>query len=460
MDMVIRGGTVVTAGSIASADVGIQDGLVAQIGGEMAAPREIDARGRLVLPGGIDMHVHLSMAGDVVGGAGALEFVDDFYSGTATAAAGGVTTVNNIFFPRAGEGPLAAVERTAADGRANAIADFTLTPVIMDPSPKAIADIPRLAEAGYTGIKIFTVLRPFDERVEDYLRAVAAAGRCGMVTMIHCEDAPLIAFAEERLLAEGKTDVRYFPDSHPAYSEAVATARAIALAEATGAPTYIVHLSCAAALAECRRARNRGLPVYVETRPAYLYLTRERFLEHDGPKYVSWPPLRTQADLDALWEGLRAGDIDTVCTDHSPWKLAPKLEPGLKVGSFRPGMPALETLMPMLYSEGVGKGRISLSRFVEVTATNAAKLFGMYPQKGTIAVGADADLAVWDPQRRRTVRAQETHTNSDFDVFEGWEVQGWPVYTISRGEVIFDNGKVTGARGRGRPVRRGRHQPL
>lgn len=457
MDLVIRGGTVVTTGSIFAADIGIEEGKVAQIGGQMSAPREIDATGKLVLPGGVDVHVHLLGLANLGNPARA---ADDMYWGTVSAAVGGITTVANMTYTQSGEGLLAALERTAQEAAANSLIDFTQHPILADPSPANVAEFPRLLEAGYGSIKVFMTRDAFDARVGEFIRAIEAAGRQGMITLIHCEDLPIITFCEHRLLAEGKTDIRYYPESRPDYSEAVATARATALAETTGAPVYIVHVSSAAALEECRQARAKGLPVYVETRPVYLYLTKERYLEPDAAKYVCYPPLREPADVRAVWDGLRDGLVDTLCTDEVPWTLAEKLDPQLKVGSFRPGMGNLETLMPMLYSEGVRTGRISLSRFVELTSTNAAKLFGMFPQKGTIALGSDADLVVWDPERRRTIRASEMHSNAGFDVYEGWEVWGWPVSTISRGEILVEDGKVTAHRGRGQPVRRGPFMPL
>ena len=221
-----------------------------------------------------------------------------------------------------------------------------------------------------------------------------------------------------------------------------------------------MHVSCAAALDEARRARVSGQRVYVETRPIYLYLTRELYERPDGAKYVGWPPLRDHSDVDGIWDGLVNHDVDTLCSDHAPWTLSEKLDAGLEVGSFRPGMANLETLMPMLYSEGVAKGRISLSRWVELTSTNAARLFGMFPQKGTIAVGSDADLVVWDPDLARVVRGEEMRSRAGYDVYEGHEVHGWPAHTISRGEIVFENGEITAERGRGKRVIRGPHAPI
>ena len=230
--------------------------------------------------------------------------------------------------------------------------------------------------------------------------------------------------------------------------------QAIALVRQTGAPAYVVHLSSAAALDRCRRARAAGLPVYVETRPLYLHLTRERFGEPDAAKYVGAPPLRDQADRDALWRGLAAGDIDTVCSDHAPWTLAAKLDPALDVVTARQGVADLETLMPMLYSEGVAAGRISLDRFVELTSSRAARLFGLYPRKGAIAVGSDADLALWDPQARRVVDGARMQSRAGYSVYDGWTVQGWPRFVTRRGQLVLADGTCTALRGQGRWARR------
>ena len=461
MDLIIKNGTVVTTGDTFIADIGVVDGKVAQIGGTMSAPREIDASGKLVVPGGLDMHVHLQLSDPLPAGSPP-RMSDDFYAGTAGAAAGGITTVGSMTSPQRDDdgGLLSMLDRAEADANANSLLDFTLHPVITDPSPETIAEIPKLVDSGYSSIKIFMVLNSFDDRQADYIKAFEAAGQYGILPMVHCEDAAINAFCEQHFLMEGKSDIRYYSDSRPTYAEAVATARAIALAKAAGTPIYLVHVSCAAALEEARRARVKGQRVYVETRPIYLYLTRELYEAPDGAKYAGWPPLREQSDVNTIWDGLRNSDVDTLCSDHAPWTLAEKLDPELKLGSFRPGMANLETLMPMLYSEGVAKGRISLSKWVELTSTNAAKLFGMFPQKGTIAVGSDADLVVWDPNLKRVIRHEDMHSKADYDVYEGHEVQGWPTHTISRGEVVYENGQITGARGRGRRVKRGPHTPL
>lgn len=456
VDLAIRGGTIVTASSRYQADIGIHEGRIVQIGGSLTAQREIDASDRLVLPGGIDMHVHLT---SVVGPEGEFRWADDFASGTRAAAAGGITTVGNISFPRPDEGLLATVERTIAEVQGQALIDFALHPVILDPA-SARGELSRLAELGHTSVKIFMILGNFDGRAREYLEVMREASTHGMLSLIHCEDACVIGHITERLVAAGHGGPEAYPASRPVFSEEIAVTRAIGFAEAAEAPIYVVHLSSQAALEACHRARARGVPVYVETRPLYLYLTSERFSEPDGAKYVGNPPLREASDARALWHGLWDGDIQTFGTDHAPWSLEEKLDPALDVSTFRPGVADLETLLPMLFSEGVNKGRISLHRFVEVTSTNAARLFGLFPQKGTIAVASDADITIWDPTATRAVDSGAMETQADYSPYDGWEVTGWPVVTISRGEIVHENGRVVGRPGRGQLVRRGRSQML
>jgi dihydropyrimidinase len=450
-DLAIRGGTIVTADASYQADVAIVGEMIVQIGGDFGAHQTIDASGKLVLPGAIDAHVHLSLPPvDTSEPA----WVDDFTSGSRGALAGGVTTVGNMTFLGGGETPLQGLAREGAVACEQAIADVLLHPVLGDTTPETLDDIPQLLGAGHNSIKFFMSFPGFDGQASGYLEAVRRAGAAGLITLIHCEDYAIIKDATAQLMAARKSSLRYYPESRPVVSEVVATQRAVALAEATGAPVYIVHLSSKRALEVCAEAQARGVPVYVETRPLYLHLTRERFEEEDGAKYVGQPPLREQEDVDALWTGIQQGVLHTVCTDHAPWSLAAKLDPALTVADLRPGVENLQTMVPMLYSEGVRTGRISLRRLVEVTATNAAKLFGLFPKKGTIAVGSDADLVVFDPNLSRMISNDMLLSNVDYSVYEGWKVTGWPVVTIRRGEVVYRDGKVLGQPGSGRLVHR------
>ncbi len=396
------------------------------------------------------------------GHTGSPRWVDDFTSGSAAALAGGVTTIGNMTFLGPDETPLAGLAREAAVARESAMADVILHPVLGRTDERTLDEIPRLLDAGCNSIKFFMSSPQFDAQVPGYLTATRRAGESGLITLIHCEDHALIDDATARLIAAGKESLRHYAESRPVIAEVVATQRAVALAEATGAPVYIVHLSSARALEVCAEARARGLPVYVETRPLYLHLTRERFAEPDGAKYVGQPPLREQSDVDALWAGLRQGVVQTVCTDHAPWSLAAKLDPTLSIhpARLRPGVENLQLMLPMLYSEGVRRGRISLGRLVEVTSTNAAKLFGLYPRKGVIAVGSDADLVVFDPDRTRRVEGAMLKSNADYSVYDGWEVTGWPALVLRRGEIAFRDDEVLAAPGSGTLPRRDATAPL
>ena len=390
-DLVVRNGTVITPGHREIADVGVRDGRIARIGGVMAGQDELDADGLLVLPGGIDAHVHLVYAA-LAAELGQQEpvWVDDFWTGSLAAISGGITTVGNMTFALPGESMTAAIAREMAGASPEAAVDWFLHPVLTGLGEGAAAEIAGLAADGHTSVKLFLSDPDYAAGTPGLADAIAAAGRAGSLTLVHCEDAGILERAGGELIGSGRGAVRHFPDARPVSAEVEAIDQAVGLSRGTGAPIYVVHLSSAAALDRCQQARAAGLPVYVETRPLYLHLTRERFGEPDAAKYVGAPPLRDQSDRDALWRGLAAGEVDTVCSDHAPWTLAAKLDPALDVVTARQGVADLETLMPMLFSEGVAAGRITLDRFVELTSANAARLFGLYPRKGAVAVGSDA----------------------------------------------------------------------
>jgi dihydropyrimidinase len=456
-DLVIRGGTVVTPGHQEVADVGVSDGQIAQVGGQITGEDDVDAAGLLVLPGGIDAHVHLvSAALAEEASQRGPTWVDNFWTGSLAAFAGGITTVGNMTFALPGESMTDAVAREMAGAATEAAADYFLHPVLTRLSEGTGAEIAALTGNGHTSIKVFLSDPRFAAEIPDLTRAVAAAGLAGSLTLMHCEDAEILARTGRELIESGHGDVSHFPDSRPVGAEVAAIDQAIELARRTRAPVYVVHLSSAAALDRCRLARAAGLPVYVETRPLYLHLTEERFAEPDGAKYVGAPPLRSQADRDALWSGLAAGDIDTVCSDHAPWTLAAKLDPALNVVTARQGVADLETLMPMLFSEGVVAGRISLDRFVELTSGNAARLFGLYPRKGAVTVGADADLVLWDRDLRKTIDGARMQSRSGYSVYDGWTVQGWPRSVLRRGQVVLRDGISTARPGEGHWIRRDR----
>ncbi len=451
-DLVVRGGTVVTAGSSGQCDVGISDGKVAQVGGSMHGRREIDAGGALVLPGGIDMHVHLSSP--QAPEPGVPDWVDDFASGSAAAIAGGVTTIGNMTFPGDGQSLRQALDRDLDAARGTAAVDYVLHPVLASPSPEALAELPGLAADGHTSLKLFLVSGEFEANAAAMIEAVRIAGQHGMLSLLHCEDAALVEAAGQRLLATGNGGLAHFPGSRPVYAERAAVERAVAICEATGSPVYIVHLSSRAALESARRGQAAGLPVFVETRPLYLHLTSAAFSEPQAGKYVGAPPLREPGDVAALWAGLTDGSVHTLGSDHAPWTLEAKVDDALDVTTARQGVADLETAMPMLFDAGVRAGRLSLSRFVALTSTNAARLFGLYPRKGTIAVGGDADLVVLDPQVRRVIDGRSMRSRAGYSVYDGREVYGWPRFTVSRGEVVLADGQVVAEPGRGQWLHR------
>jgi dihydropyrimidinase len=454
LDLAIVGATAVTPAGVAPFDVGVRSGKIANVaapGTLEPARRTIDARAMLLLPGAVDPHTHLDAEMFDSNTA------DDFESGTECAAAGGVTSIVDYAFQPAGGTLAQGIERWRAKAEGRAIIDYGFHIAILDPSSETIAEIPNLVEHGVTSFKIFMMMG-FEERARDFMRAFRAAAECGALLTIHAEDQHLIGFCSERLLAAGKSSVAHFAASRPPISEAAAVARALKMTELAGAHAYFVHLSSEAAIDEIRRARAAGRNIVAETRPIYLYLTQERFLEPQGERYVGFPPLRRDEDRAAIWDALADGTVDVVATDHCSWSLARKLEAD-RFTRIRPGMSNLETLMPMLYSEGVAKGRISLARMVDLVATNPARIFGLYPRKGAIVAGADADLVVFDPNRRVVVRATEMHSRADYEVFEGFEVTGWPCITISRGYEIVTDRTVTASPRRGEFLARARFSP-
>jgi dihydropyrimidinase len=457
-DLVIRGATVVTPGHTETADIGISDGRIAQLGGVMTGAEELAAGGLLALPGGIDAHTHLVHQG-LSGRLDSPIWVDDFWSGSRAAIAGGITTIGNMTYPMPDdegteETPGAAIARELAGAAPEAAVDWFLHPVLTDPAALPPGEIAALAAGGHPGIKIF-LSDPDVAADEAALLATASAARAaGSVVLLHCEDGAMLRQAGKQLIAEGRGAVANFPEARPVAAEVAAVEVAIGIARRTGARVYIVHLSSAAALDRCRQARAAGLPVYVETRPLYLHLTRERFAEPDAAKYVGAPPLREESDRAALWAGLAAGDVDTVCSDHAPWTLEAKLDPALNAVTARQGVADLETLMPMLYSEGVRAGRISLDQFVDLTSANAARIFGLYPRKGVLAVGSDADIALWDPGHRRTIDGARMQSLAGYSVYDGWQVQGWPRFVLRRGQLVLTDGQLTARPGDGQWLRR------
>ncbi len=426
------------------ADVAISGDRISAVGDVGSASREIDARGKLVLPGCVDLHTHLASTP-------AFTPLDDFEHGTRAAIAGGVTTVVSMVYQE--DGSLRrGIERGMRDAE-RSVADFAFHVVVTDPSEAARAEIPGLVRDGHAGLKVFMVSPRFVERRADYGLLLRAASETGAVVAIHAEDKAIVAARTADLHAAGRTGVEHFPESRPVEAEVKAVAEAVELAATTQAAIYLVHLSSRAALDALRDGKRRAR-VFGETRPLYLYLTRAQFDRPDAALWVGQPPLREPDDVNAVWTALADGTLDTVGTDHVPHPRAAKLAPGLTFDRIPPGVSNLETLLPMLYSEGVRTGRLTLSRLVDVLATAPARIAGMYPRKGALAVGSDADVVIFDPDARRTIRAVDLHSACDYDPYEGWDVTGWPQIVVARGQVVFERGELRADPGRGTFVRR------
>jgi len=459
-DLVIRGGKIITSESSATGDIGIKEGKVTAIATSLAGmegSRVIDARGLLVAPGAIDVHTHF--ATDL----GERSTADDYESGSRAAAAGGITSFINMAFQRRGESLRETVEAelAKADGRTHL--DYGFHVVITDlEAGDVLSEIGVLADQGFPSLKLFTTIDDFKLRDEQILLVMARAAHDQVIVNVHAEDDGLITHLTRVLLTRGKTSVAHLYDSRPPEAEALATARVATYARAVGATVYFVHLSCRLALDAVRQARSAGGQVFVETRPAYLYLDRSRYdlPGHEGNKYVAWPPLRESSDQEALWEGLRNGEIQTYATDHTTWTAAQKMDPRLNFAEIPGGVSNVQTSIGMLYAEGVKKGRISENQFVAICATNPAKLFGLWPAKGTLAIGSDADMMLIDPNRRFRVASIAMESRSDFDPYEGYEAVGWPSTVIAGGDVIVENGRVRSSPGRGCLLHRARYRTL
>ncbi len=449
MDMLLTGGTVVTAGDTFAADIGIEGGRIARLGFDLGpAARQIDVSGLYLLPGAVDVHTHVDVEFQ------GLQSVEDFHSGTVAAACGGVTTLIDYALPGPGQTPLETIQAWHAKARDKAVIDYGFHVAIFEPDDRAIQQIPDVISEGHSSFKIF-MMGTFEQYIDGFTQMMAQVGRHGGLVNLHVEDACCLEYLARRFNADGKYGAMHFADSRPRVAEGIAAMRAIGMAQVAEVPAYLVHLSCEESLESLAHARGRGQTVYGETRPCYLHFSRARMEEEDGILYAGWPPLREADQMDILWQGLGSGVLQTVATDHDGWSFQQK-KTFDKVDEILAGMAGLETMVPLLYSQGVLKRRLSLNRMVEVTATNPARLFGLYPRKGTIQAGADADIVAFDLDARKVVRADEMHSAADWDPFEGWEVQGWPRLTLSRGEVVVEGGKVLARPGRGRLLKRDR----
>jgi dihydropyrimidinase len=459
LDVAIKNGTLATADATFKSNIGIADGKIVMIADDLPeAKQEIDATDRIVAPGGVDVHTHFDRFHSWI----QMKNADDYETGTRASAIGGITTVVNFAYQEPGEHPKVAIDRELELAQGNAHIDYGLHIVIADLSVDGtLSAIGPIADEGHASVKIFTTVPKVGLKDDEIIKVLEVTRDEGVMVNVHAEDDPLCTHLVDHYLSAGKTDVKYFPKAHPPVAEGLATGKVATYANFLGAPVYFVHLSSHSALTAVRRAREDGAVVYVETRPVYLYLDDSKYELPDkqGNLYVCLPPLRSKMDQDTLWEGLRNGEIHTYATDHAPWKSVQKLG-GKDFAHIPAGVANVQTSIGMLFSDGVTKGKISLQQFVAVTSTNPAKLFGMWPQKGTLTPGADADIVIIDPKREIELRSEDLVSNVDYDPYAGYKGVGWPVMTLSRGEVVAEEGKIVSKPGRGRALKRSRFQPL
>jgi dihydropyrimidinase len=452
-DLSVRGGTIVTASDTFVGDVGIRAGRIVAVADTIAGAREeIDATGLLVMPGGIDSHVHIAQPSgpDVVQ-------ADDFASATRAAAAGGNTMVLPFAVQQRGTSLRACVEEYRKKAIGECYIDTAFHLIISDPTPEVLGqELPALVKDGFTSFKVFMTYDDFVLNDRQLLDVFEVARREHALVMVHCEGYDAIKFLTEKLEREGHTAPFFHGPSRPQIVEREAAHRAISHSEIVGVPIMIVHVSGREAMEQIRWAQQRGLKIYGETCPQYITLTEDdmKGVDMSGAKYVCSPPPRDLDSHAAIWEGLRSGVFQTFSSDHCPFRYDDpqgKLNPKGR-SSFRwvpNGIPGIETRLPILFSEGVAKGRITLQEFVALTSTNHARIYGLYPRKGSIAIGFDADLVLWDPNRKMTIRQDLLHHGSDYTPWEGFEVTGWPVTTICRGAVVAHEGKIVGRKGFG-----------
>jgi dihydropyrimidinase len=454
LDLVIRNARVATASDVFACDIGVRSGRIALLGESLpAGAREIDAAGRTVTPGGVDAHCHLDQPMD-----GPAKMADDFLTGTRSAACGGTTTVIPFAAQMKGGSLEAAVVDYHGRAEGKACIDYAFHLIVSDPTPQVLSkELPALIAQGYTSFKVYMTYD--DLKLDDgqILDVLDVARTHGALAMIHAENADCIEWLTKRLEAAGRTAPRWHAHARPMLVEREATHRAIALSQLVDVPILIVHVSGREAIEQIRWARGQGLSIFAETCPQYLFLTAEDLGIDDsyqGAKCVCSPPPRDKANQQRIWEGLGDGTFTVFSSDHAPFRYEDPQ--GKKIGgeevAFRHipnGIPGLETRLPLLYSEGVLAGRITLQKFVELTATNPAKAYGLHPRKGTIAVGSDADLVLWD-ERDLQVANGALHHAVDYTPYEGMRLKAWPALTLSRGEVVWDGKSFTGQAGRGR----------
>jgi dihydropyrimidinase len=449
MDCKIVNGTIVTATDMYRADVGINKGKIAQIAKKMKEPagEVIDARGYYVFPGGVDIHTHLDMP------FGGTVSSDDFETGTIAAAFGGTTTLVDFAIQGKRMSLKGALKTWMKKAEGKAVIDYGFHVAITDLTKKVLDEIPELVALGVPSFKCFLAYKGAlmidDGALYEVLRKCKQAGA---LVMIHAENGDVLDVLINDFLSQGKTDPKYHALSRPPEAEGEATGRGIALARMADAPIYIVHLTCKEALDKVKEARDAGFPVLAETCPQYLLKSYQNYLEpgFEGAKYVMSPPLRDKSNWDVLWKGLATGDLQVVSTDHCPFNFKGQKDMGKDSFAAIPnGAPGIEHRLILLFNEAVKKKRLGLNRFVELVSTAPAKLFGLFPKKGAVAVGSDADLVIFDPRAPFEISAKTHHQNVDYTPYEGFKGKGVPRVVLSNGKVIIRDGKFMGQPGMG-----------
>lgn len=450
MDLIIKNGTIITATDTFKAEIGIENGKIVMIANKIDAEgaKVIDASGKYVLPGAIDAHTHLQMP------FGGTTSADSYEGGTRAAACGGVTTVFDFVIQRKGQGLVEAVEGRRQLCAPQACVDYAFHTAITDLTPAVLEEFGASAEYGVPSFKLFMVYKKEGLMVDDGVLAAALekSKETGTLIAVHAENPDLIDKRIEKFLAEGKTSAWYHYESRPEFVEAEADKRAIHWAKAFKAPLYIVHLANKEGLDEVTRAKDEGYEIYAETCPHYLYFTNEVYKREDGRNWVCSPPVKGKESQDALWEGIKRGDIVTIATDHCPFQSHEKDWGKDNFTKIPNGCMGIENLYPYMLSEA-NKGCITFNKAVEVCSANVAKIFGCAPEKGTVAVGADADLVIYDPNKNFVVSKNNMHSDVDHTIWEGVELKGYPVMTFSRGKLVFKDGEFVGQPGWGNFVK-------
>lgn len=458
MSLLIKNGRVITAVDDYTADVFIENETVTLIGKslDVEADTVIDAKGKYVIPGGIDPHTHLDMP------FGGTVSADDFETGTHAAAHGGTTTLIDFAIQTKGHSTIEALDTWHKKAEGKTAIDYGFHMIVTDMEDNRLSEMKTLADEGVTSYKLFMAY-PGVLYVDDgtLFRAMRQAGENGTLICMHAENGIVIDEIVKRAVEEGKTEPKWHALTRPTRMEAEGVYRSIAIAEVAEVPVYIVHLSSADALKEVTLARDRGVNAFAETCPQYLFLDQSYYEQEgfEGAKYVMTPPIREKWNQDELWRGLRFGDIISISTDHCPFCFKDQKEMGIDDFSKIPnGGPGVENRMSLVFNGGVVGGRISVNKFVELTSTAAAKMFGLFPKKGSVAVGSDADIVIFDPNRKETISVDNSithHMNVDYNAYEGIEVTGVSETVISRGKVIVDNCEYVGKKGDGQFLKRG-----